>query len=168
MYSDNDNCQVGGNCASSSPFLKSTTGSGLLCGFWAAGSDVSDYSRCSSVKCRHSGQSYNLVTKLGFYFLPPVYYSTPVNQSYDMTDQSPSSSTIAKYDGSAVAGQPSATDQNAFVFTSLCPNGGSNIGTESQAVVTGGRINIMYWPCLSARVLFTRLGVVSELIVNDK
>jgi hypothetical protein len=79
-----------------------------------------------------------LVTKLGFYFLPPVYYTTPVNQSYDMTDQSPSPSIIAAYDGSEVAGQTSSTAEDAFVFTSLCPTGGSNIGSQSRAVLTGG------------------------------
>lgn len=140
IHSDNVSCLTAGNCpAYKSPFLSGTTGSGLLCGFWAAKDTVYDRNHCKSIKCRKNGQEYTLVTKLGFYFLPPVYSSTPVDQTYNMTDQSPDASNVAQYYSNQVAGGQTSTTTNkkGFIFTSLCPTGGSNVGSQSQAIQTG-------------------------------
>ena len=136
---DGNTCQSGGTyCANSSPFLQSTTGSGLLCGFWAAGSKVTDYShdkRHYLIK-RRNGQQYNLVTKLGFYFLPPVFKSSSLNQSSDLAATSPSSA--AYYQSPAVTQQNNVADSTGFIWSGPCTKPGAiNPNCEQYTILTG-------------------------------
>ena len=129
-------CSEGGYCAYSSPFLTKTTGSGLACGFYAAGTKVYGPGRGKKQ------QSWTLVTKLGLYFLPPVYKSETSDVSVPLTDESPSASQLQVYNSTAVAGNNEtltkiSTFTEGYALTTICPKAGQNMGYQSQEITTG-------------------------------